>query len=65
VMLPHHHGHTADLAVRHPAHLVLVMPLRQVRRLAEVTAGVRRERHGRVRVRTERSGDSESTIESR
>ena len=45
VVLPHDHGHAADLAVGHPAHVVLVVPLRQARRLAEVAAGVERERH--------------------
>ena len=45
VVLPHHHRHPAHLAVGHPAHVVLVVPFRQTRRLAEVTTRIERERH--------------------
>src|SRR5438067_8248219 len=35
VTLPHDHGHHADLAVGHPAHVVLVVPGREAGRLAQ------------------------------
>ena len=36
VTAPHHHRHRADLALRDPADVVLVEPLRDPRRLAEI-----------------------------
>ena len=49
VALPDHHRHAADLAVGHPAGVVLVEPLGDPGRLAELAAGSRR-RSPRVQV---------------
>ena len=38
VLLPHDHRDVADLAVGDPAHVVLVVPRRDARRLAQFTA---------------------------
>ena len=45
MMLPDHHRDVADLAVGHPAHVVLVVPRRDVRRLTEVARGVEGKGH--------------------
>ena len=36
VLLPHDHRHITDLAIGDPAHVVLVVPRRDARRLAEL-----------------------------
>ena len=45
VAAPHHHGHATDLAVGHPAHVVLVVPGGEAGGLAQLAARPGRHAH--------------------
>src|SRR5690348_13036009 len=47
VVAPHHHGHVADVALRDPADVVLVVPGRDLRRPAQVASADAGEGGGR------------------
>ena len=52
MLAPHHHGYAADLAIRHPAHIVLVIPGGETRCRTQLAGGLDGTAHRYCMVRS-------------